>query len=75
MTSIETERLIINHGQIEDYVIVHEFDFNYLEDIDGNFKFVKREPDEVRSWFACDPSIEDHYRRLEQNKSKQFFRK
>lgn len=72
MTPIETERLIINHGQVEDYVKVHEFDFNYLEDICGIFKYVKRDPDEVRSWFANDSSIEEHYKRLEKNKSYEF---
>ena len=72
MTPIETERLIIKHGKIEDYVKVHEFDFNYLEDIDGNFKYVKRDPDEVRSWFANDSSMEEHYKRLEKNKSYNF---
>ena len=63
MTPIETERLIIKHGEIEDYVKVHEFDFNYLENIDGIFKYVKRDPDEVRSWFENDPSMEEHYKR------------
>ena len=32
MIPIETERLIIKHGKIEDYVKVHEFDFNYLNE-------------------------------------------
>ena len=72
MTPIETERLIIKHGEIEDYVKVHEFDFNYLENIDGIFKYVKRDPDEVRSWFANDSSMEEHYKRLEQKKSYEF---
>ena len=72
MTPIETERLIIKHGEIEDYVKVHEFDFNYLENIDGIFERVKRDPDEVRSWFAGDPSMEEHYKRLETNKSYEF---
>lgn len=72
MTPIETERLIIKHGEIEDYVKVHEFDFNYLEDIDGNFKYVKRDSDEVRSWFANDSSMEEHYKRLEKDKSYEF---
>lgn len=69
---IETERLIIKHGEVEDYVKVHEFDFNYLEDIDGIFKYVKRDPDEVRSWFATVSSMEEHYKRLEKNKSYNF---
>lgn len=72
MIPIETERLIIKHGQTEDYVKVHEFDFNYLQDVDGNFKYVKRDPDEIRSWFANDSSMEEHYNRLEKNKSYDF---
>lgn len=72
MIPIETERLIINHGEIEDYVKVHEFDFNYLEDIDGNFKYVKRDPEEVRSWFSNDLNMEEHFKRLEKNKSYNF---
>ena len=66
---LETERLIISHGQIEDYVKVHEYDFNYLEDIDGIFKYVKRDSNEVRSWFSQDETIEKHYERLELKKS------
>jgi len=48
---LETERLIIKAGTIDDFIKVHEFDFNYLQNIDGLFEFVKREPDEIRSWF------------------------
>lgn len=72
MTPIETERLIIKHGEVEDYVKVHEFDFNYLEDIDGNFKYVKRDPNEVRSWFSNDSSMEEHLKKIERNKSYNF---
>ena len=67
-TKIETERIIISYGQIEDYIKVHEFDFNYLEDIDGEFKYIKKSPKEVRSWFSNDSSIEEHYKRLEEKK-------
>ena len=36
MIPIETERLIISHGTIEDNVKVHEYDFNYLQGIERN---------------------------------------
>jgi hypothetical protein len=41
MPTLETERLIIKAGTIEDYVIVHEYDFNYLMNIDGVFEYIK----------------------------------
>lgn len=69
---IETERLLISHGQIEDYIKVHEYDFNYLQGLNGNIKYIKRDPDEVRSWFSKDKDIEEHYKRLEENKSYDF---
>ena len=66
------ERLIIKHGTIEDYVKVHEYDFNYLQGIEGIFKKIKRDPNEVRSWFQNDSSIEEHYKRLEAKRSYNF---
>lgn len=42
MKEIISDRLIIKYGEIEDYVQVHEYDFNYLEGIDGVFKYVKK---------------------------------
>lgn len=48
---LETERLVIKNETVEDFVKVHEYDFNYLMNIEGIFEFVKRDPDEVRSWF------------------------
>ena len=62
MPILETERLLIKAGTIEDYVKVHEYDFNYLMNIDGIFEFVKREPDEVRGWF--NNSIEEFYEKV-----------
>ena len=69
---LETERLIVKHGIVEDYVKIHEYDFNYLENICDTFMFVKRNPDEVRNWFANDSSIEEYYKRLEKNKIYEF---
>lgn len=51
---LETDRLILKDGTIEDWVKVHEYDFNFLMNIDGVFEYVKRDPEEVRSWFVSD---------------------
>ena len=40
MLTIETDRLILKDGTIEDWIKVHEYDFNYLMDINGIFKYV-----------------------------------
>lgn len=32
---VETENLIVKYGTIEDYVAVHQFDFNYLQGLKG----------------------------------------
>ena len=52
MPILETKRLTIKGGTIEDYVIVHEYDFNYLMNLNGIFEYVKRDADEVRGWFG-----------------------
>ena len=62
MPILETERLIIKAGTIEEYVIVHEYDFNYLMNIDGVFEYIKRDPNEVRGWFSS--SIETFYKEI-----------
>ena len=72
MQEIITNRLIIKHGKIEDYVKVHEYDFNYLEGIDGVFEYVKNDPDSIRNWFSMDSSIEEHIKRHEVNRMYDF---
>ena len=67
---LETERLLIKFGTIEDRVRVHEFDFNYLQNIDGIFEFVKLDPNEVRGWFSN--SIEKYYDYVIERKSYDF---
>ncbi len=49
---IETDRLIIDYGTIDDYVKIHEYDFNDLQNIDGITQFTKLDPEEVRKWFG-----------------------
>ena len=55
---LETDRLILKNGTIDDWVKVHEYDFNYLMNIDGIFEYVKRTPEEVRGWFG-NPNSKD----------------
>ena len=53
-TKIETDRLIIGEGCIDDYVKIHEYDFNELQNINGRINFIKTNPSEVRNWFNND---------------------
>jgi len=62
MPLLETDKLVIKGGIIEDYVKVHEYDFNYLQNIDGVFEYKKRDSNEVRSWFNT--SIENFYKNI-----------
>ena len=47
---LKTERLILKRGTLEDYVKVYEYDFTYLRNIDGEFKFVKFDPEKLKGW-------------------------
>lgn len=42
--TLETERLILKRGNMDDYVIVYEYDFTKLRDIDGEFNFAIQDP-------------------------------
>ena len=69
----ETENLIVKYGTIEDYVAVHQFDFNYLQGLKGeNGKIINERvaipPEEVRSWFPSDISIEEYHKNEELKK-------
>lgn len=48
---LETDRLILKKGNIEDYVSVYEFDMRKVRDIGGEFEFEKQDPNEIRAWF------------------------
>ena len=50
MTTLETERLILKKGSYEDYVKVYEYDFTRLRNIDGEFEFVKYEPEKLKGY-------------------------
>ena len=58
----ETERLMIGYGSIEDYVKVHEYDYNDLQNTTGVTKLTKLDPDEIRKWF--DNDIDEWYKKI-----------
>lgn len=45
--NLETKRLILKKGSIEDYKLVYEFDFTKLRNINGEFEFVKQDLDKI----------------------------
>lgn len=47
---LETERLILKRGILEDYVKVYEYDFTYLRNINGEFKYVKFDPKHLKDF-------------------------
>lgn len=47
---LETERLILQKGSYEDYVKVYEYDFTRLRNIDGEFEFVKYDPEKLKGY-------------------------
>lgn len=48
---LETDRLILDKGTLEDYLKVYEYDFGKLRNISGVFEYEKYDLNEVRSWF------------------------
>ena len=64
---INTDRLIIKHGDIEDYIKIHEYNFNYLQYIDGEYSFVKNDPEMIREWFSKYSSMNEYYDSLIKN--------
>lgn len=45
--TIETERLILKRGTMDDYIKVYEYDFTKLRNINGEFEYVKLEPEKL----------------------------
>ena len=60
--NLETDRLYIKNGTIEDFVKVYEYNFLKLEDIGGEFEYIKQNPKEIESWF--DGDITRYYQEL-----------
>lgn len=52
--NLETERLYVRNGTIEDFIKVYEYNFNKLEDIAGEFEYVKQNPKDIELWFGED---------------------
>lgn len=56
---LETERLILKRGTLEDLQKVYEYDFRKLRDIAGEFKFVKQDPKNIEGWEIPEPESYD----------------
>ena len=48
--TLETDRLILKRGTLEDYLKVYEYDFRYLRDINGEFERVKCDPELIKDY-------------------------
>lgn len=60
---IETDRLIVDYGTVEDYKKIHEYNFNDLQNTFGIMRLTKNNPRDVESWFG--ENIEDWYSHIE----------
>ena len=56
---IETERLILKKGTLDDYLAVYEYDFTKLRDIDGEFEYQKQDAEQFKKSF--EPNIEQYH--------------
>ncbi len=48
--TIETDRLVLKKGTYDDYVKIYEYDFSRLRNIDGEFEFVKIDPEKIKGF-------------------------
>ena len=60
--NLETDRLFIKNGTIEDFIKVYEYNFLKLEDIAGEFEYERQNPKEIETWFGGD--ISKYYKKL-----------
>ena len=65
---IQSERLILQKGTVDDYLSVYEYDFTKLRDIDGEFEYAKQNVEEIKKWF--EPDIEQFHKN---NEAEHFF--
>lgn len=65
--NIETDRLIIKNGTIDDFKKVYEYNIKKLEDIAGEFVYEKQNPKEIESWF--DNDIKKYYEEIDKKKN------
>ena len=47
---LESERLILKHGNFNDYKKVYEYDFTKLRDINGEFEFIKLSANDIEGF-------------------------
>ena len=47
---LETDRLILKRGNLEDYLKVYEYDFRYLREINGENERVKCDPELIKDY-------------------------
>ena len=50
--NIETKRLVLKRGIMEDYEKVYEYDFRKLKNINGEFEYVKQNPEELKEFYT-----------------------
>lgn len=48
--TLKTERLVLKRGTYDDYVKVYEYDMTKLRNINGEFEYVKKNPEEIREY-------------------------
>ncbi len=48
--TLESDRLILKKGSYEDYVQVYEYDFTRLRNINGEFEYVKYDPEKLKGF-------------------------
>lgn len=56
---LETERLILKRGTLEDLQKVYEYNFSKLRDIAGEFVFEKQDPKKIEGWEIPEPETYD----------------
>ena len=56
---LETERVILKRGTLEDLQKVYEYNFSKLRDIAGEFVFEKQDPKKLEGWEVPEPETYD----------------
>lgn len=56
---LETDRLILKSGTLNDFEKVYEYDFRKLRDIAGEFELVKLDPETIKGWENPEPNTYD----------------
>ena len=56
---LETERLILKRGTLQDLQKVYEYNFSKLRDVAGEFVFEKQDPKKIEGWEIPEPETYD----------------